>query len=67
MQNADRVTEMHDELLRMSEALTELLVDELRAAVDAGEGRKPPAEKPLSQARRAIEKAARHLAEAAEG
>lgn len=66
MQNSERVLEMHDELARMSEALTELLVDELRSAVEAGEGRKPPAEKPLNQARRAIEKAARHLAEAAE-
>lgn len=66
MQNADRLMEMYDELQRMSEALTELLVDELRTAVEEGDGRKPAAEKPLNQARRAIEKASRHLTEAAE-
>ena len=57
----DRFDDIRVRLEQISEELGDLAIDLLREAVDAGAGRKPPEEKPLAQARRAVDKAARHL------
>ena len=53
--------------LAIGEELTDVSVEVLRAAVEAGETTRPPLDKTLGQARRAVEKAARLLEQAARG
>lgn len=57
----DRVSDIREQLESLGEQLTELAVDVLRQAVDDGATSRPPLEKKLTQARRAVEKAARVL------
>ncbi len=66
MTSGERLRDLAGELDRIGETLTEILVEELREAVESERGEKPVIEKPVSQARRAIEKAVRHLHEAAD-
>ena len=47
----------------IAEELADLAIHALRAAMEAGEERRPAAEKRLTQARRAVEKAASLLKE----
>lgn len=56
-----RIADIQARLTSMAEELTEISVDVLREAVEAGETRRPEIDKRLSQARRAVEKAARVL------
>lgn len=58
---SDRVNDIRTELENLSEQLAELAVDVLREAVDEGATTRPPLEKQLTQARRAVEKAVRAL------
>jgi len=57
----ERLDDIRSRLEQISEELGDLAIDLLREAVEAGADRRPPQEKPISQARRAVEKAARHL------
>ncbi len=57
----DRVSDIRQELENLSEQLAELAVDVLREAVGEGATSRPPLEKQLTQARRAVEKAVRSL------
>lgn len=57
----DRIADIQTRLESIAEELTEVSVDLLREAVEAGATRRPDADKRLSQARRAVEKAARAL------
>ena len=59
----DRVAEIRDRLESIAEELTDVSVELLRSAVEAGETKRPDADKRLGQARRAVEKAVRHLEE----
>ena len=56
-----RVADIVSRLESIGEELTDLSVDLLRSAVEAGETKRPAVDKQLSQARRAIEKATRAL------
>lgn len=57
----NRIADIQSKLEAIAEELTDVSVDLLRSAVEAGEGKRPAADKKLSQARRAVEKAARLL------
>lgn len=57
----DRIADIRSRLESITEELTEVSVDLLRSAIEAGETARPPIDKKLSQARRAVEKAARLL------
>lgn len=57
----DRVDDVRSRLESIAEELAELAMDVLRQAIEDGAGSRPPIEKSLSQARRAVEKAARLL------
>ncbi|MEM9130777.1 MAG: hypothetical protein AAF962_04270 [Actinomycetota bacterium] len=57
----DRVSDIRQDLENLSEQLAELAIDVLREAVDEGATSRPPLEKQLTQARRAVEKAVRAL------
>lgn len=61
----DRLAQIEGDLENIAERLTELSVDVLREALDSGETKRPDVDKKLSQARRAVEKAARLLSEEA--
>jgi ElaB/YqjD/DUF883 family membrane-anchored ribosome-binding protein len=56
----DRLESLADQLDAISEELAELAVSELSAAVRRGESKRPAAERRLTTARRAVEKAS-HL------
>jgi hypothetical protein len=56
-----RIADIHRRLESIAEELTEVSVDILREAVEAGAGTRPEIDKRLGQARRAVEKAARAL------
>jgi hypothetical protein len=60
MPDATRQEELADRLDTIAEELSDLALDVLRQAVDRGDAARPAEEKRLSQARRAVEKAA-HL------
>ena len=60
MSGTARQDELADRLDAIAEELSDLALDVLRQAVDRGEAARPAEEKRLSQARRAVEKAA-HL------
>ncbi len=57
----NRIADIHSRLTSIGEDLTEVSVDLLRSALEDGETKRPPLDKKLSQARRAVEKAARLL------
>lgn len=57
----NRIADIHMRLESIAEELTDASIDLLRSAVEAGESKRPTADKKLSQARRAVEKAARLL------
>ena len=65
MPGTARHDDLADRLDAIAEELSDLALDVLREAVDRGETARPPEEKRLSQARRAVEKAA-HLLRAGE-
>ncbi len=56
-----RVAELRTQLEAVGESLGDLALDLLHRAVDEGATSRPPAEKQLNQARRAVEKAVRTL------
>jgi hypothetical protein len=57
----NRIAGVQAKLESIAEELTDISVEVLREAVDAGERSRPAVDKKLSQARRAVEKAARAL------
>ncbi len=57
----DRLEELKIELESISERLQDLSIDILREAVDQGETTRPPIDKTLAAARRAVDKAVRTL------
>lgn len=57
----NRITDIRMRLESITEELTDISVELLREAVEAGESTRPPMDKKLSQARRAVEKATRLL------
>ncbi len=57
----DRLEELKTELESISERLQDLSIDILREAVDRGETTRPPIDKTLAAARRAVDKAVRTL------
>ena len=59
----ERLAKIDTERARVAEELAELAIQALRAAMEAGEEKRPAAEKRLTQARRAVEKAAGLLKE----
>jgi len=52
------VEELRDRLTSIADDLTELAINALRDAVEAGEDKRPDLEKQLTRARGAVEKAA---------
>jgi hypothetical protein len=57
----NRIADIRVRLESISEELTDVSIEVLRSAVEAGETRRPAVDKKLGQARRAVEKAARLL------
>ncbi len=57
----DRIDDIRIRLESIAEELTDVSVDLLREAVEAGETKRPEIDKRLAQARRAVEKASRAL------
>ena len=57
---SERSDDLAERLDAIAEEIADLAIDELQAAVRAGASRRPPGERRLTQARRAVEKAA-HL------
>ncbi|MEM7271629.1 MAG: hypothetical protein AAF547_00990 [Actinomycetota bacterium] len=57
----NRIAEVQARLEAIAEELTDISIEVLRTAVEEGETRRPPIDKKLAQARRAVEKAARSL------
>ena len=57
----DEIDEIRAQLDDIAERLADLSIDVLREAVEEGATSRPPVEKTLSQARRAVEKASRLL------
>lgn len=57
----ERLDELRSELISISERLADLSIDILREAVDRGETSRPPIDKTLAAARRAVDKAVRTL------
>jgi len=57
----DRLDDIRTELGSISERLQDLSIDILREAVDRGETTRPPIDKTLAAARRAVDKAVRTL------
>ena len=62
----DRREELADRLDVIAEELSDLALDSLRTALERGDSSRPAEEKRLTQARRAVEKAA-HLLRSAYG
>ena len=65
MPGPGRQAELAERLDAIAEELSDLALDVLRQAVDRGDAARPTEEKRLSQARRAVEKAA-HLLRASD-
>jgi hypothetical protein len=57
----NRIADIQMRLESISEELTDVSVEVLRTALESGESTRPAMDKKLSQARRAVEKAARAL------
>ena len=60
MTDFDELQEMRNQLEAIAERLGDLIMDEVRAAIEKGEGKRTEADKRLTRARSSIEKAA-HL------
>jgi len=60
----NRIANVQAQLESIADELTELSVEVLRDAVEAGERSRPQMDKELTKARRAVERAARALAAA---
>ena len=58
----EKLEDIRQRLANIGEELTDVSIDMLREAIDAGATKRPPMDKTLAQARRAVEKAA-HLLE----
>ena len=61
---SEKVEDIRVRLDTISEELADLAVDVLRQAIDEGAQQRPPLERTLTKARRAVEKAARLLDDA---
>ncbi|MFT7598191.1 MAG: hypothetical protein ACI8TP_001112 [Acidimicrobiales bacterium] len=61
MDHSERLEDIRQRLVAMSDELEDLGLDVLRQAVDAGAEKRPPLERTIVTARRAIDKAARSL------
>jgi ElaB/YqjD/DUF883 family membrane-anchored ribosome-binding protein len=61
---SDKVEDIRARLDSISDELADLAVDALRQAVEEGAQQRPPIERTLTKARRAVDKAARLLDEA---
>lgn len=59
--HSDRIDDIRGRLDGIAEELSELAIDVLRQAIDEGAAKRPTEERQLTQARRAVEKAARLL------
>lgn len=59
--HSDRIDDIRGRLDGIGEELAELAIDVLRQAIDDGAAKRPAEERQLTQARRAVEKAARLL------
>ncbi len=59
--HSDRIDDIRGRLDGIGEELAELAIDVLRQAIDDGAAKRPTEERQLTQARRAVEKAARLL------
>jgi len=59
--HSDRIDDIRGRLDGIAEEIAELAIDVLRQAIDDGAAKRPPEERQLTQARRAVEKAARLL------
>ncbi len=58
---SERFEDLAERLRSISEELTDFGIDALREAVADGATKRPPIEKPIAAARRAVEKAIRAL------
>lgn len=58
---SERIDDIRQRLESISEELGDVAIDLLRQAIDDGATSRPPEEKVLNQARRAVDKAARLL------
>ena len=58
---SERFDEIAERLDAIADEIAEAAIDELRAAVQRGDGKRPAMEKRLTQSRRAVEKAAHVL------
>jgi len=58
---SERFDDIADRLDAIAEEIAEAAIDELRAALHRGDGKRPALEKRLTQSRRAVEKAAHVL------
>ena len=63
--DAERLEATADRLDAIAEELADLALDALRTALDRGESNRPAEERRLTQARRAVEKAAHLLRDSA--
>ncbi len=61
MDHDGRLEEIRQRLLNLGDELEDIGLDVLRQAVDNGETKRPPIEKTIATARRAVDKAARAL------
>lgn len=61
MDHDARLEEIRQRLVNLGDELEDIGLDVLREAVDKGETKRPPIEKTIATARRAIDKAARTL------
>jgi len=57
----ERIDDVADRLDAIAEEIADLAIDTLRSALRSGGSGRPPSEKQLTQARRAVEKAAHVL------
>lgn len=63
----DRIADIRARLETIGEELTDVSIELLRRAVEAGQTSRPPLDRKLGQARRAVDKAARLLADDRDG
>ena len=54
---SNRYDELADRLSALSEEIADLAIDSIRSAIRSGQSGRPAAERQLTQARRAVEKA----------
>ncbi len=57
MSRSDQLADLADRLEALGEELADLAIDEIRGAIRSGAAKRPDAEKRITQARRAIDKA----------